>query len=122
MAKVVRLLLVDDEPDFVDQIAYLLRTKNYEVATVYSGEEAVKAVRKDAPDIVFLDINMPGKDGIETLAELKKIRSGLPVVMVTVVKDEQKFQEATRLGCSGFFPKQGSLEDLQSKKVIQIYP
>jgi CheY-like chemotaxis protein len=61
------------------------------------------------PDIVFLDILMPGMDGIETLAEIKKIRSDLPVIMVTAYASEERKEEAKRLGAVGFFAKSDDL-------------
>ncbi len=102
----LKLLIVDDERDYSETMGFWLMAKGYEVMAVPSGREAIDFLStKPAPDIVFLDILMPGMDGIETLAEIKKIRPDLPVIMVTAYASEETKNEAKRLGASGFFAK-----------------
>lgn len=112
--KKLRILLVDDETDFLMPIAYWLRAEGAEVQTASSGQEALQMIQQDPPDIVFLDIYMPGKDGIETLRELRAMNRTLPVVMVTAYPDDKEnFSNAIKMGISGFFPKQGKLSELK---------
>lgn len=114
-----KILLVDDEPDFLVPIAFWLNSKGYEVAVASSGEKALEMIKKDKkPNVVFLDINMPGMDGLETLRRIRKIDKDLSVIMVTAYADEEKFSQAKKLNTSGFFPKGGSLEELQ--KTIEV--
>jgi CheY-like chemotaxis protein len=119
MEEKVKILLVDDEPDFLVPIAFWLNSKGYEVVVASSGEKALDMLKKEKkPHLVFLDINMPGMDGLETLKRIRKIDRDLSVIMVTAYADEEKFSQAKKLNTSGFFPKGGSLEELQ--KTIEV--
>ncbi|MFC1577361.1 PleD family two-component system response regulator [Candidatus Omnitrophota bacterium] len=120
MADKIRVLLIDDELDFIEPVAYWLKSKGYEALTINSGEAGIQEIKNNAPDIIFLDINMPGMDGIETLETIRKFDKTLPIIMVTVVKDHNKFSKAKELGSSGFFPKKGSLEELQNLIEVTI--
>jgi DNA-binding response OmpR family regulator len=78
-----RILLVDDEPDLLDTVSDFLGDR-YEVTTVTSGAAAVDAFRCRRPDLVFLDVNLPGASGVETLTRLRELDPSVPVVMVNV--------------------------------------
>ena len=113
MDGVTHVLLVDDEADFLEPVAFWLRSKGYTVDSASSGPEAIRAVKQRLPDIVFLDIHMPGMDGIQTLQHIRSISKEVPVIIVTAAyQDEKNFATANELGISGFFPKQKSLTDL----------
>ncbi|MFH1622516.1 MAG: response regulator [Candidatus Omnitrophota bacterium] len=115
----IKILLVDDEPDFLVPIAFWLNSKGYEVSVASSGEKAINMIKKEKkPAIVFLDINMPGMDGLETLKQIRQLDKELSVIMVTAYADEERFSQAKKLNTSGFFPKGGSLEELQ--KTIEV--
>ena len=101
----IRVLLVDDEKDFLEMMGFWLKQQGYTVQTVLDGESAVKLVREGAIDIVFLDINMPGLDGIETLRRIRALNAGIPIIMVTAFGTEERIKESQNLGISGFFPK-----------------
>lgn len=118
MEEKIKILLVDDEPDFLVPIAFWLNSKGYEVAVASSGEKALDMLKEKKPNIIFLDINMPGMDGLETLRRIRKSDKELSVIMVTAYADEEKFSQAKKLNTSGFFPKGGSLEELQ--KTIEV--
>ena len=89
-----RILWVDDEIELLKPHLIFLREKNYTVDTVHNGHDALDQVRSESYDLVFLDENMPGMDGLETLKQIKEIRSGLPVVMVTKSEEEHIMEEA----------------------------
>lgn len=78
-----RLLIVDDNKDFADVFCDILKVNNYKAESCYSGSEAVERVQGNDFDIVFLDIRMPGMDGVQTLKEIKKIRPEITVIMMT---------------------------------------
>lgn len=113
--KAISILWVDDETDFLELVGFWLKSEGYNVSTLTRGEEAVKRVKEDCPDIVFLDIHMPGIDGLETLTQIRKINKDLPVILVTAYPEEEKsFATAIKLSVSGFFPKQISLPKLKT--------
>ncbi|MGB8704721.1 MAG: response regulator, partial [Gillisia sp.] len=77
----IKILWADDEIDLLKPHVLFLKSKNYEVVTCRSGVEAIENIEKENFDIVFLDENMPGLSGLETLSEIKEKRADLPVVM-----------------------------------------
>ena len=113
MERTVRVLLVDDEGDFIEPVSYWLQSKGYQILTAGNGEEAIQAIEKEHPDIVFMDINMPVMGGIDTLRQIRETNKDLPVIMLTAAyQDEKNFAKANELGIAGFFPKHSSLDDL----------
>jgi len=111
----VHVLLVDDEQDFLEPVSFWLQSKGYRVTTANSGQAALDVIHRGTPDIVFLDIHMPGMDGLETLRHIRETHKDLPVIIVTAVyQDEKNFSTANKLGISGFFPKQSTLSELTS--------
>jgi len=66
-----KVLIVDDAPDTIEIIAKLLQFEGYQVLTASNGEEGVQCVVKERPDVVLMDINLPGMDGNQTLREIK---------------------------------------------------
>jgi DNA-binding NtrC family response regulator len=79
----LRVLLVDDEATFRETLAKLLRRRGLEVATAANGKEGVERVLDHAPDVVVLDLKMPGMDGLATLARINQVRPGTRVVVLT---------------------------------------
>ena len=90
----IKVLWVDDEIDLLKPHILFLENKNYVVTTAQSGTEALEEMQKDSFDIVFLDENMPGLTGLETLAEIKEQQDSLPVVMITKSEEEYIMEEA----------------------------
>jgi CheY-like chemotaxis protein len=109
--KQVKVLLVDDEPDFAQTVAFRLRSKGYNVQYAPSGEAGLELIKKEKPDIVFLDLKMPVMDGVETLKKIREFDKDLPVVMISAFVNDQKFQEARTYGFSGVFYKGKDLEE-----------
>src|ERR671923_191855 len=104
------ILVVDDEPAIQGTLCAVLEDEGYRVTTAGAGEQAVRAVTDEAPDVVFLDIWMPGMDGLETLAELKRVRPESPVIMISGHGTIETAVKATRLGAYDFIEKPLSLE------------
>ena len=90
----INILWVDDEIDLLKPHILFLTQRNYEVTTCQSGTEALDIIDDTNFDIVFLDENMPGLTGLETLNEIKERRANLPVVMITKSEEEYIMEEA----------------------------
>ncbi|MBZ9729215.1 PglZ domain-containing protein [Salegentibacter sp. JZCK2] len=90
----IKILWVDDEIDLLKPHILFLESKDYEVTTSQSGTEALEQIEEESFDIVFLDENMPGLTGLETLAEIKEKRENLPIVMITKSEEEYIMEEA----------------------------
>jgi len=78
-----RILVVDDEENFRKLYSMELSSEGYDVSLADSGQAALQSVSEEMPDIVILDVKMTGKDGLETLSELKKQNKGLPIILNT---------------------------------------
>lgn len=106
------ILVVDDEKDILELIGYNLTKSGYQVTTVMSGEEAVKRARADLPDLIILDLMLPGIDGLDVCRVLKRARetSDIPIVMVTAKGEEADVVTGLELGaddyvCKPFSPR-----------------
>ena len=106
MSEAGNILLVDDEPGMLRYIRTLLEVDDYRVETASTGEEALQRIEKGlAPDLVLLDVLMPGIDGLETLEQLRQMRPGVKVVMLSCVNDTRKVVQAMRLGAQDYLTK-----------------
>jgi DNA-binding response OmpR family regulator len=113
MEKQIIVLLVDDETDFTEPIAFWLKSRGYAVMTAVNGRDAVDKVKANPPDIVFMDINMPILDGLEALKEIRDFNRSIPIIMVTAAYgSEEKITRAKDLGVSGFFAKNYTFDQL----------
>jgi two-component system, NtrC family, response regulator AtoC len=106
MSKKAKILLVDDEPGMLRYIRTLLEVDDHHVETASTGEEALDLVEKGLrPDLVLMDLLMPGIDGLETLEQLRKLRPGVKVVMLSCVNDTKKVVQAIHLGATDYITK-----------------
>ncbi len=92
--KKIRILWTDDEIDILRAHIIFLEQKGYEVATATNGDDAIEMVKESHFDIIFLDENMPGLTGLETLNEIKTIEPNVPVVMITKSEEENIMDQA----------------------------
>jgi len=109
-----KLLVVDDEIEICDFLKMFFEDRDFKVEVAYSGSEALKKTASYKPDVVLLDIKLPGMDG---LAVLKKIKADYPeirVLMVTAIETSEKIDEALRLGADNYITKPLSLEYLEN--------
>jgi len=114
-----KVLVVDDEQEIVDFMERFLIRKGISVVKAGNGDIAVEICKKEMPDCVFLDIQLPGKDGIDTLIELKQINPLIKVIMITG-KDDLSFKEkAAQAGALDYITKPLDLSELNQK--IQTY-
>lgn len=103
MAK--RILIVDDEAPVRLMLRRFLENKGYSVLEATGGHEALEVYNQDKPDAVFLDVRMPGKDGMETLLELKALDPKASVIMVTAVHEEETGMKALEQGAFDYITK-----------------
>jgi two-component system nitrogen regulation response regulator NtrX len=99
------LLVVDDEPQILQAVSGILQDEGFEVLTAADGETGLKKVGEDLPDLVLLDIALPGMDGLEVLDRLKRQFPFLPVVMISAYGSVENAVKATRLGAYDFIEK-----------------
>ena len=99
------ILVVDDEPQIRETVSGLLQDEGFEVLTAPEGEAAAKTVREELPDLVLLDVALPGKDGLEILKDLKDQYPTLPVIMISAFGSVENAVRATRLGAYDFIEK-----------------
>ncbi len=106
MTQKANILLVDDEPGMLRYIRTLLEVDDYKVETASTGEEAVQRVQKGLrPDLILLDLVMPGIDGLQTLEQIRQIHSTAKVVMLSCVTDTRKVVQSIRLGAHDYITK-----------------
>jgi two-component system phosphate regulon response regulator PhoB len=108
------ILVVDDEPDISALVAYHLARESYRVRTAADGAEALRAIEAEAPDLVVLDLMLPGLPGLDVLRELRRRpeMEGIPVVLLTARREEQDRVEGLRLGADDYLPKPFSPQEL----------
>lgn len=119
----VKVMIVDDEVDFLEAIKYWLKLKGYQVETFSKSDEALEAVKKDPPLVLFTDIVMPEMDGIDLLKEIRKFNKDLSVIVITAHSTPQRVQEAEELGVVGYFMKSDDFKQAADliQKAIQTY-
>jgi len=100
-----RILVIDDEEGIRTSLKMALEYDGYDVMLAASGDEGVKLVEREAPDLVFLDIKMPGMDGLEVLQKLRHLVEVTPIVVISGHADISTAVEATRLGAFDFIEK-----------------
>ncbi len=100
-----RVLVIDDEAGIRDHMRMILEYEGYECAVAALADEGIAAFERDVPDVVFLDVKMPGMDGIEALKRLREINDQVPIVMISGHASIQTAVEATKLGAFDFIEK-----------------
>jgi two-component system nitrogen regulation response regulator NtrX len=106
------LLIVDDEPSILQSLGGLLSDEGFEVTTAANGYEALKKIETESPDLVLLDIWMPGIDGIETLKEIKKDNPNIQVIIITGHGTIETAVSATKLGAFDLIEKPLSIDKI----------
>ena len=104
------ILVVDDEQKVRESIVDILRDEGYRVTGVGDGHEALRAIQKSPPDLVILDIWMPGIDGLESLGAIKRLHGELPVIMISGHGTIETAVKATKLGAYDYLEKPLDLE------------
>lgn len=115
------VLIVDDEEGIRESLSGILQDDGYVVLTSSTGEEALKSLKEQNPDLILLDVWLPGIDGIQTLKEIKDMNPDLPVIMISGHANIDLAVKATRMGAYDFLEKPLSLERvlLASKRALE---
>jgi two-component system response regulator (stage 0 sporulation protein F) len=92
------LLIVDDQPAICELLEEVFTSEGYQVETVLNGDQAVRTIHARTPDLIFMDINMPGKNGLETLKDVQDMISGVPVIMITAYGELDDVMKVRKLG------------------------
>jgi two-component system nitrogen regulation response regulator NtrX len=100
-----RILVIDDEAAIRDSLRMILEYERYEFVGAASGPDGLAVIKRDPPDMVLLDIKMPGMNGLETLAEIRKVEEALPVAMISGHGTITDAVQAVRLGAFDFIEK-----------------
>ena len=110
-----KILLVDDEVTFTENMAKLLNARGYRVTTANSGDEAIRMLEKENFDVVVLDLKMPGMDGLTTLKEIKKLDLFTETLILTGHGSIDSALEAVKLGAYDYLTKPCEIDELVAK-------
>jgi len=110
-----KILVVDDDSGVVKALEIRLKHWGYEVLTAYGAEECFQVVEKKHPDLVLLDILMPGLDGVTACSKLRSTYDDLPVIMVSVLRDSATRHDASLFGALEYITKPVDTNELRSK-------
>jgi len=109
-----RALIIDDDSEVASLLKARLETRGFDVATAMSGEAGLAELHTSQPDIVFLDVSMPGMDGLAVLASLREQQLDLSVIMTTAVESVDVAIEALRLGADDYLRKPFDVASFQT--------
>lgn len=115
--KKLRVLIVDDDEDFAESLMEFLESQGHEILIALSGEEAIAKYTANGFDIILMDITMPGKNGVETLMDIKSINPFAKVVMMTGLSVDELMEQAVQNGAMGILHKPLDLDAV--KKVLE---
>ncbi len=108
----VKILLVDDEEEFVNTLSERIKMRELAPSIAYNGEEALRIVKDEIPDVVVLDLRMPGIDGLEVLERLKKNYPKVQVIVLTGHGSEEDERISKKLGAYDYLQKPVSIDKL----------
>lgn len=110
--KKIKLLLVDDEENFVNTLSERMKMRDVPSKVVYSGEKALEIVETETPDVMVLDLRMPGIDGMEVLRKVRKTHPQVQVIILTGHGTTLDEEEAKRLGAFHYHKKPIDIDEL----------
>lgn len=117
-----KILVVDDEVDVGELVQSFLETHGYQVMTANSAARAFELVQLEKPDLIFLDVVMPGMDGITCLKQIKKLQPEAIVIIVSGLHDENVAKEAIRYGAYDYLTKPFDLQLIARDLLPRILP
>mgnify|MGYP006417333897 FL=1 len=114
------ILVVDDEIKACELVKRFLEVKRYEVIMSHSGEDALEKVKNFKPDIMLLDIKMPGMDGMEVLRCVRQFDDKIGIIMVSAVKDEGMAKDAIKKGADEYIIKPIDFNYLETSLLVGL--
>jgi len=115
-----KVLIIEDEADIRELIAYALEREGFETLAAADGTVGLSEVRRRAPDLVVLDLMLPGMNGLDLLRELRKDRSDIRVLILTALSDEEDLIEGFQAGADDYMPKPFSPRELVARVEAQF--
>lgn len=110
-----RVLVVDDESNIVDILRFNLQREGYEVLAAYDGADGLRQAQTEAPDLILLDVMLPGMDGFHVCEELRKTDKLTPIIMLTAREEERDRVMGLELGADDYVVKPFSLRELLAR-------
>ena len=118
--KPIKVLLVDDEKEFIETLSERLEFRGMETTVMYDGKSALDCIHNDPPEVMIIDLKMPGIDGMEVLKEVKQGRYGIEVIVLTGHGSEQDRKNCMNLGAFAYMQKPVEI-DLLSNTLIHAH-
>lgn len=106
-----KVLVVDDEKDFLFLMEYWLKSKGYEAKGLTDGTKAVDELKSFKPDLVLLDLSMPGIDGVEVLRRIREVDADIPVIIITAYVEDERVAKFSAYRISGLFYKNKDFQE-----------
>lgn len=118
-----KILAVDDEPEILNLFNTFLDFKGYKVRTTTNANDCLKEIMADPPELILLDVNMPGIDGLQLLEMIKTdpASKDTPVIMISARRDEDTIRRAVALGCDNFIVKPFKLQELAARISAELF-
>lgn len=118
--KKIKVMLVDDEEEFVTTLSERIQMRDFSSSVAFTGEQALHIVNDQVPDVMILDLKMPGIDGMEVLRRVKKAYPEVQVIILTGHGSEKDKKEALSLGAFGYLQKPVQIDEL-IKNIINAH-
>ena len=115
-----RVLVVEDSDSACDLIRDFLESKGYDVFLSRTGEDALAKVRELKPDVMLLDIVLPGIDGMEVLRRVRQFNDKIGIIMVTGINDESEAKEALKKGADNYLTKSINFDYLEMCLLVDL--
>ena len=115
-----RLLIAEDEPGIRNLLAQLFRAQGYTTDVAVDGLETIERLKKADYDLLLMDVNMPGRTGLEVLRHQDEVGRRVRTILMTALGDKEAMEEAKRLGVVAFFGKPFDIFELKKEVTVQI--
>ena len=116
----VKLLVADDEQKICRLLESFFAERGFEVLVAHDGPTALSCIQQERPHLVFLDLHMPGLNGLDILKEAKAVDETMKIIIITAIEDEETIQKARSLGASDYVIKPFSLEYLKEEVLAKV--